>query len=38
VESYKNYMYYKLGKPGLPKEISTEIEKTPLIKNPEHIK
>jgi glucose-6-phosphate isomerase len=38
VESYKNYMYHKLGKPGLAKEISTEIEKTPLIKNPEHIK
>jgi glucose-6-phosphate isomerase len=38
VESYKNYMYHKLGKPGLPKEISTEIEKKPLIKNPEHIK
>jgi glucose-6-phosphate isomerase len=37
VEGYKNYMYYKLGKPGLAKEIAMEIEKKPLIKKAEHI-
>ncbi|MDD3345175.1 MAG: glucose-6-phosphate isomerase [Candidatus Omnitrophica bacterium] len=37
VEGYKNYMYYKLGKQGLPKEISSEIECSPLVKNPDHI-
>ncbi|MCX5714274.1 MAG: hypothetical protein NT033_05595 [Candidatus Omnitrophica bacterium] len=37
VEGYKNYMYYRLGKPGLPKEITLEIKKRPLIKNPKFI-
>jgi len=32
VEGYKNYMYYKLKKPGLPEEITREIEKNPLVK------
>ncbi len=32
VEGYKNYMYYKLEKPGLPKEIEEKIRNTPLIK------
>ncbi len=33
VESYKNYMYYKLKKPGIPAEVATEIKKHPLKKN-----
>ncbi len=37
VEGYKNYMYYKLGKPGLAKEIALEIEKKPLVKKAEYI-
>jgi len=37
VEGYKNYMYYKLGKPGLAKEISAEIENKPLVKKAEYI-
>jgi len=37
VEGYKNYMYYKLGKPGLAKEIALEIEKWPLVKKAEYI-
>lgn len=37
VESYKNYMYYKLNKPGLDKKISEEILKFPLQKKPEYI-
>lgn len=32
VEGYKNYMYYKLKKPGLDPAISRDIEKNPLIK------
>ena len=32
VEGYKNYMYYKLRKPGIPKNISEEIKKNPLVK------
>ena len=32
VEGYKNYMYFKLHKPGLAKEIAEEIKKKPLIK------
>ncbi|MCK9594858.1 MAG: glucose-6-phosphate isomerase [Candidatus Omnitrophica bacterium] len=32
VEGYKNYMYYKLRKPGLSRDISSEIEKYPLVK------
>ncbi|NQU73617.1 MAG: hypothetical protein HQ547_02785 [Candidatus Omnitrophica bacterium] len=37
VESYKNYMYYKLGKPGISKEISAEIKNNPIVKNPRFI-
>ena len=37
VEGYKNYMYYKLGKPGLAKEVASEIEKKPLVKKAEYI-
>lgn len=37
VEGYKNYMYYKLGKPGLAKEIAAEIENKPLVKKAEYI-
>lgn len=37
VEGYKNYMYYKLKKPGIPKEISEEIRKSPLVKNKAYI-
>jgi len=32
VEGYKNYMYYKLKKPGISKEIADEIKNSPLIK------
>ncbi|MCX7927384.1 MAG: hypothetical protein N2606_04535 [Candidatus Omnitrophica bacterium] len=32
VEGYKNYMYYKLNKPGLAEEIADEIRKNPLKK------
>jgi len=32
VEGYKNYMYYKLRKPGLSKQIAQEIERYPLLK------
>ncbi|MBN3037951.1 MAG: hypothetical protein JW869_00875 [Candidatus Omnitrophica bacterium] len=32
VESYKNYMYYKLRRPGMPKEIAREIKDNPLVK------
>ena len=37
VEGYKNYMYYKLGKPGIPAQITEEITRRPLIKNPKLI-
>jgi glucose-6-phosphate isomerase len=37
VESYKNYMYYKLGKPGLPANICDEIKNNPLVKDPKYI-
>ncbi|MDO8488712.1 MAG: hypothetical protein Q7S42_01170 [Candidatus Omnitrophota bacterium] len=37
VEGYKNYMYYKLGKPGIPQSVSEEIKNKPLIKNSEYI-
>ncbi len=33
VEGYKNYMYYKLGKPGLAKEIAEKIRNNPLVKD-----
>ncbi|MCX5686515.1 MAG: hypothetical protein NTW09_03545 [Candidatus Omnitrophica bacterium] len=32
VEGYKNYMFYKLRKPGLPDEIKKSIEENPLVK------
>ena len=37
VEGYKNYMYYKLGKPGIPQAIAEEIKNKPLIKDPKYI-
>lgn len=37
VESYKNYMYYKLNKPGLAANIAEDIKKCPLIKKKEYI-
>ena len=33
VEGYKNYMYYKLGKVGMPKEVIDAIKNNPLKKN-----
>ncbi|MFA6216289.1 MAG: glucose-6-phosphate isomerase [Candidatus Omnitrophota bacterium] len=33
VEGYKNYMYYKLGKPGISEEIVADIQSHPLKKN-----
>jgi len=37
VESYKNYMYYKLGKPGIPAEVAGEIKNNPTTKKPKYI-
>jgi len=37
VEGYKNYMYYKLGKPGIPQAIAEAIRNKPLIKDPKFI-
>jgi glucose-6-phosphate isomerase len=37
VEGYKNYMYYKLGKPGISKEISDDIKNNPLVKKSKYI-
>lgn len=37
VEGYKNYMYYKLGKPGVSQDIINEIKTHPLPKNPDLI-
>lgn len=37
VEGYKNYMYYKLGKPGLSPEIEQEILNNPLKKKSRYI-
>lgn len=37
VEGYKNYMYYKLGKPGIPQAIAEEIKNKPLVKNLKYI-
>jgi len=37
VEGYKNYMYYKLDKPGLSENIKAEIKNKPLIKDPKLI-
>lgn len=37
VEGYKNYMYYKLGKTGLPAETCEKIKNMPLIKDKKYI-
>lgn len=37
VEGYKNYMYFKLGKRGMPLEVIKEIKKNPLKKSPDFI-
>ncbi|MFA4853895.1 MAG: glucose-6-phosphate isomerase [Candidatus Omnitrophota bacterium] len=37
VEGYKNYMYYKLGKPGIPPAVAEAIKNKPLIKDPKYI-
>jgi glucose-6-phosphate isomerase len=37
VEGYKNYMYYKLGKPGIPPTVAEAIKSNPLIKNSKFI-
>ena len=37
VEGYKNYMYYKMGKPGLSSQVIFDIEKVKLIKKPEYV-
>ena len=37
VEGYKNYMYYKLAKPGLSPEIKKEIAGHPLIRRAKYI-
>jgi len=37
VEGYKNYMYYKLNKPGLPVETVDQIKNNPLKKDPKYI-
>ncbi len=37
VEGYKNYMYYKLGKTGMDKEITGKIKKNPLKKREKFI-
>jgi glucose-6-phosphate isomerase len=37
VEGYKNYMYYKLSKPGIAKEVIAEIKSNPLVKHKRYI-
>lgn len=37
VESYKNYMYLKLRKPGISAEVAREIEEHPVVKKQEFI-
>jgi glucose-6-phosphate isomerase len=37
VESYKNYMYFKLAKPGIPRTIADEIKNHPVKRNPRYI-
>ena len=37
VESYKNYVYYKLKKPGMPEDIVKEIRKSRLKKRTRYI-
>lgn len=37
VEGYKNYLYYKLRKSGVPPQVVSQIKKHPLSKNPRFI-
>jgi glucose-6-phosphate isomerase len=37
VEGYKNYMYFKLNKQGMPAEISNAIKSNPLVKDNKYI-
>jgi glucose-6-phosphate isomerase len=37
VEGYKNYIYYKLCKPGITKEITDDIRNNPLVKHSRYI-
>jgi len=37
VEGYKNYLYYKLGKPGIPKEVEDAIKNNELKKKEKFI-
>jgi glucose-6-phosphate isomerase len=37
VEGYKNYMYYKLGKPGVKEDFQKELRRHPLVKKEEFI-
>ena len=37
VEGYKNYVYFKLNKQGMPAEISRAIKSNPLIKDEKYI-
>jgi len=37
VEGYKNYMYYRLGKPGVAASVAEAIKNKPLVKNPKFI-
>ncbi|MDD4900101.1 MAG: glucose-6-phosphate isomerase [Candidatus Omnitrophica bacterium] len=37
VEGYKNYMYYKLNKPGIPQEVISQIRNHPLKKDSKFI-
>jgi hypothetical protein len=37
VEGYKNYMYYKLAKPGLSPAVKREIASHPLVKRKKYI-
>ncbi|MCM8771396.1 MAG: hypothetical protein NC936_06020, partial [Candidatus Omnitrophica bacterium] len=37
VESYKQYMYYKLKKAGVSKEVATQIDNNPLVRHPRFI-
>ncbi|PIQ91039.1 MAG: hypothetical protein COV71_01450 [Candidatus Omnitrophica bacterium CG11_big_fil_rev_8_21_14_0_20_41_12] len=37
VEGYKNYMYYKLGKPGISQAVAEGIKNKPLIKDSKYI-
>jgi glucose-6-phosphate isomerase len=37
VEGYKNYMYFKMNKPGLPAEVTETIRRNPLVKKDKYI-